>query len=188
VTIGRSRAALCASLNEAAGGDNRRMNNSRLVLPAATAIALTLAAAVSFVRAAEAIAGDLMVTGAWARATPPGADVGAAYVSVENRGGADDRLVSAASPLARSITLHRTVEADGLAQMRPLEAAEVPAGEKLEMRPGGAHMMLSGLQAPLKAGDAVPITLIFEKAGALTVSVAVTPIGADQPAQGGHHH
>ena len=162
--------------------------NTRLLLPAAIATALTLLSAFSFVRAAEVTAGTLAVTGAWARATPPGAKVGAAYVTLENRGGADDRLLSIAGPAARAYEVHETVEENGMARMRPLDDLVVPAGGKLEMRPGSTHIMLTGLAAPLKAGDTVPLTLTFSLAGAVRVDFVVAPIGADAPAVTHHAH
>ena len=162
--------------------------NMRLLLPTAFATVLTLVSAISFARAAEALVGDLAITGGWARATPPGASVGAAYVTVENRGNADDRLLRAASPAARSVEPHRTVEESGIAKMRPLAEVIVPAGGTLEMRPGGTHMMLVGLTTPLKAGDTVPVTLTFERAGSVTADFVVAPLGADAPAEAHHAH
>ena len=152
----------------------------RILLPAVTAIVLTVAAGVALVRGAEAPAGPLHVE-AWARATPPGATVGAAYLIVRNNGDQDDSLVSAASEAAESIEVHETVEENGVARMRPLEGAGIPAGGALVMRPGGAHLMLMGLAAPLKEGGSFPLTLNFEKAGTMTIEVQVAPLGADAP-------
>lgn len=156
-------------------------NPQRYLLPALTAIALTVIAAISIARGAEIAAGDLVVTSAWARATPPGAKVGAAYVTIENRGGADDTLVALESPAAAMVEPHETAEADGVATMRPLTSPVIAAGGQLEMQPGGVHLMLMGLAAPLKPGAALPLTLTFAKAGRVTIPVAVQPIGADGP-------
>ena len=164
------------------------MTTMRFLLPAGIATVLTLASAISFVRAAEVAVGTLRITSAWARATPPGASVGAAYATIENRGEADDRLLSAASPAARAVELHQTIEENGMAKMRPLEDAVAPAAGALEMRPGGTHIMLVGLAAPLKAGETVPVTLLFETAGAVTVDLIVAPIGADGPPDAHHAH
>ena len=158
----------------------------RMLLPAATALALTAAAAISFARGGESRIGDLAIVSAWARATPPGASVGAAYVSVENHGAADDRLVGAASPAATSVTIHQTAEENGVATMRPLDDAAIPAGGGLAMAPGGAHLMLTGLSAPLKQGENFPMTLTFQNAGAVTVEIEIAPLGAAGPA--GHDH
>ncbi len=158
-----------------------------ILLPALTAVALTAAAAISFARGGEATAGDIAVTAAWARATPPGASVGAAYLTIENRGGAEDRLVGASSPVAQSVTPHATVEENGVATMRRWEDAVIPAGGAVEMAPGGLHLMLMGLSAPLTEGESVPLTLTFEAAGAVTVAMPVAPIGAMAPS-GEHAH
>ena len=160
----------------------------RLVLPALTAILLTAAAALSFARGEEAISGTVAVTQAWARATPPGASVGAAYVTIENRGASDERLVGVTSPAAQSVMIHETVEANGVAQMRPLEAPVIPAGETLAMQPGGIHIMLTGLSAPLKEGERLSLTLEFENAGVLTLDAEVEPLGAEAPMGHGTDH
>jgi hypothetical protein len=161
-------------------------NRMRILVPAAVALALTAAAAISFARGAANGSAELAVVSAWARATPPRAEVGAAYVTVENRGGTEDRLVAAKSPAAATVVLHRSAEESGVATMRPLERAAVPAGGRLEMRPGGAHLMLMGLSAPLQAGTRVPLTLVFEKAGAIVIEVEIAPLGAAGPI--GHDH
>jgi periplasmic copper chaperone A len=151
---------------------------TRILLPAATAIVLTIAAGVALVRGAEAPGGALHIE-AWARATPPGASVGAAYLIVRNEGDKDDRLVGAASPAAESVEAHETVDENGVARMRPLEGASIPAGGALVMRPGGAHLMLMGLAAPLREGSSFKLTLTFERAGKMTVEAQVGPLGAD---------
>jgi copper(I)-binding protein len=167
--------------------DDRAMpNRMRILVPAAVALALTAAAAISFARGAGNGSGELAVVSAWARATPPRAEVGAAYVTIENRGGTEDRLVAANSPAAAKVVLHRSAEESGVATMRPLELAAVPAGGRLEMGPGGAHLMLMGLSAPLRAGTTIPLTLVFENAGAITVEIEVAPLGAAGPI--GHDH
>jgi copper(I)-binding protein len=146
-----------------------------------TAVALTIAAAVSLARGAEVIAGDIAVTEAWARATPPAATTGAAYLTIENRGTADDRLVGASSPAAGIVTIHETLEEGGVAKMRPLKKPRLPVGGALEMSPGGTHLMVMDLKQPLTEGAHLPLTLIFERAGPVTVDATVGPIGAAAP-------
>jgi copper(I)-binding protein len=160
----------------------------RLVLPAVTAILLTVAAAISFARGEEAVSGTLVVTRAWARATPPGASVGAAYLTIENRGRNDERLVGITSPAAPSVVIHETVEEAGVARMRPLDAPVIPAGQTLAMQPGGIHIMLMGLSAPLKEGERLPLTLTFGSAGALTVEAEIAPIGSESPTEHATDH
>ena len=154
----------------------------RIMVPAFLALALTAAAIYSFAQRPQVSAGRMVVTEAWARATPPGATVGAIYVTLENRGTLEDRLVSVASPAAKSAMLHETVEEGGVSQMRESEADIAPRGV-LEMKPGGAHIMLMGLTKPLKEGETVGVTLNFEKAGELRAEARVAPVGADGPLQ-----
>jgi copper(I)-binding protein len=162
------------------------MNHTRqILLPALTAVALTIAAAVSLARGSEVTAGDVAVTAAWARATPPAATTGAAYLTIENRGSADDHLVSASSPAAGMVMIHETIEEAGIARMRPVENPTISAGGTLEMEPGGTHLMLMDLKQPLTEGNHVPLTLVFERAGAVTVDAVIGPIGSAAPPDSG---
>jgi len=152
----------------------------RIILPVLLALALTAAALVSFALKADGAAGVIVVVEAWARATPPGATTGAVYVTIENRGGAADRLLSVKSPAAGAAMLHETIEESGVSKMRETDGGIAP-GAALEMKPGGAHIMLIGLTGPLKEGDTISVTLDFEKAGDMTVDAKVAGIGADGP-------
>jgi len=154
----------------------------RIIVPALLALALTAAALYSFARNTHTGAGAIVVKEAWARATPPGAAVAAVYATIENRGAAGDRLISIASPAAGSAMLHQTVEEGGISQMRGGEGS-IASRSTLKLEPGGAHIMLMGLNKPLKEGDTIDITLGFEKAGRLTMNVPVAPIGATVPVQ-----
>ena len=134
---------------------------------------------------ATAVAGDApTVSNAWARATPPGVDVGAAYMTIDG-GAKPDRLVAASTPRAAMGHLHTVEEKDGVAKMRPVEAVEVPAGQSVELAPKSTHVMLMGLGRPLVAGESFPLTLVFEKAGEMTVSVEVR--AASDDSQHDHH-
>jgi copper(I)-binding protein len=152
----------------------------RILLPVLLALALTAAALVSFALKADGAAGGIVVTGAWARATPPGATTGAVYLTIENRGGTADRLMSVASPAAGSAMLHTTLEESGVSKMRESDGGIAP-GAVFQMKPGGTHVMLMGLTAPLKEGETISLTLSFEKAGAMAVDAKVAGIGADGP-------
>ena len=135
--------------------------------------------------AAVARAGDApAVSDAWARATAPGVDVGAAYRVIEG-GAKADRIVDASSPRAAMVDLHTVEERDGVAKMRPVEAIEVPAGQRVELAPKGTHLMLMGLDGPLVAGESFPVTLRFATAGDQTVTVLVKPATTD--ADHSHH-
>jgi periplasmic copper chaperone A len=153
----------------------------RIVFPALAAIILTAIAVIAMTRNAESSARDLVVTLAWARATPPGADVGAAYVTIENRGATDDRLIGVTSAAAGVVSIHETVEENGIAKMRPLQGIALLAGHTLAMQPGGFHVMLMDLKNPLVEGESVALTLTFEQAGAIEVEADIAAIGADAP-------
>ncbi len=156
---------------------------TKTLLPAGAAIALTIVAAFYFVRREESSAPpEIAVTQAWARATAPGADVGAVYITLENKGGKTDRLVGVTSPAAQSATLHRTVEENGVGTMREADGSIAP-GARIEMKPGGTHIMLTGLAAPLKEGDTLAVSLDFEKAGRTNVMAKIGAMGAGGPSE-----
>lgn len=113
----------------------------------------------------------------WARATPPGAKIGAAYMKITS-GGAADRLVGASSPAAAKVELHVTEKKGDVMRMREVKAYDIPAKGSFELAPGGAHLMLVDLKAPLKEGAKVPMTLRFEKAGEVKVELQVRALGA----------
>lgn len=123
-------------------------------------------------------AGSIEVTHAWARATAATAKTGAAYLTLVNKGTSDDRLVAVAGTVAAKAELHVTNAENGVMKMRPLAAVEVKAGGQAELKPGGMHIMLVGLAAPLKEGQQFPLTLTFEKAGTVEVTVTVEKAGA----------
>lgn len=125
--------------------------------------------------------GDLTIEHAWSKATI-GADRPAVfYVEIANSGAMDDALVGIATPAAGMPMLHETVVTDGVASMPHTMSVPVPAGQAVQLAPGGYHGMLMGLTAALKAGDTFPITLTFEKAGDVTVNVEVLPLRAEGP-------
>lgn len=115
--------------------------------------------------------------------TTPGAAMGggmtselgnsAAYMILVNPGSQADRLLRVESDLANAVELHLSEMKNDVMTMHPVEAIEVPAGGQAELKPGGYHIMLIGLKRELKPGDKVTFTLVFEKAGALTVEVEV---------------
>jgi hypothetical protein len=158
-----------------------------------TAAALCAALALSALAVAPVVAqdtktvGDITVSGAWTRATPPRAKAGGAFAVIENKGPADDRLVSAASDVAPRTELHEMAVTDGVMKMREMaDGIPVPAGGTLELKPGSYHVMFFDLATPLKEGDMVPVTLTFEKAGPVTLDFKVERIGAKGPGHGEH--
>lgn len=131
--------------------------------------------------AEEAAAKGIAVANAWSRATPGGAKVGAAFMEITAAAGADDVLVAAASPAAAVVEIHTHSMDDGVMKMRKLDKLPIAAGSAVVLKPGGLHIMLIDLKAPLKENDSVPLTLTFEKAGAVAVEAKVGPVGAKGP-------
>jgi copper(I)-binding protein len=127
--------------------------------------------------------GDLQIDHPFARATA--GRTGGAFLTIKNAGAGADRLIAAASPVAPNVELHTTVKDGDVMRMRPVAAIDVPAGETVRLQPGGLHVMLIGLAKPLKAGEKFPLTLTFEKAGKVEVTVDVDVAGTMAPA---HSH
>lgn len=129
---------------------------------------------------AEAVrAGSLVIDTATASATIGRSSTTAAYLTIHNQGGEEDRLVGASSPIAERATLHISLEVGGMARMRPVTQVDLPTGETVAMTPGGGlHLMLEGLREPLREGATVPLTLRFERAGDVQVEAEVVGLGA----------
>ena len=117
--------------------------------------------------------GALVVDGAWARASIGSAKVSAVYLAITNRGDATDRLLGAATDRARRTMIHRSVVENGVMKMRHVDAIEIPSGESVRLEPGGLHVMLVGVPAPLETGERISVTLVFERAGEMVLSVPV---------------
>lgn len=139
-------------------------------------------------------AGNIHVEQAQARATVGNQANGAAFITMENQGAAEDALVSAAAPVAEKVEIHNMTMDGDVMRMRAVERIDLKAGEKIEMKPGhGFHIMLMGLKKPLKAGESFPMQLRFRKAGKVQVTVKVMDTGS-APKSGGdddmheHHH
>lgn len=154
----------------------------RLLLTFAATLAVSLCAAAALAQGG----GDVQITGAWARATPGGAQTAAAYLTLESPAG--DRLVGAATPAAQKAEFHVMSMDNGVMKMRLTEGVDLPPGQKVMLKPGGYHIMLSGLSKPLVDGQSFPLTLDFAKAGERQVTVSVQKVGAMGPgdAMGGN--
>ena len=125
--------------------------------------------------------GDLSVEHAWSKATIGAGRPGVFYVEITNTGTSDDALVGLATPASGKPMLHETVVKDGIASMPHAMSIPVPAGQSVQLAPGGYHGMLMGLTTALKEGDSFPVTLSFEKAGQVTVNVDVLSLRAEGP-------
>jgi copper(I)-binding protein len=124
-------------------------------------------------KAGDALADQLTVSSAWARATPPGVTTGVVYFRLENGGSKSDRLLKLTTSVATSAAVHRTEIIDDVARMREVAVLHVAPGEKIEFAPGSYHVMLMGLKKPLVPARTFVLELVFEVAGPRRVVVAV---------------
>jgi len=140
----------------------------RSVFVLATAALLAAAA-----QAHQFSVGNLVINHPWARPTAPGMPTGAAYLSVTNHGAREDTLIGAHSPAAVRVEFHRTSIEAGMARMRPASSLVIEPGDTLTAAPGGLHLMLVDLKAPLVRGTTVPLVLTFKEAGEVTVQLKI---------------
>jgi copper(I)-binding protein len=123
---------------------------------------------------------------AWARASPGAATTSAAYVMLMG-GSQADALVGASTPIAATAEVHQSVSDQGVMKMRPVTSLPIPAGGMVMLQPGSFHLMLMGLTRPLIAGQSFPLTLTFERAPPVTVTVTVRGSGGHAPAMDHTH-
>ena len=128
----------------------------------------------------KAHAGEIAISGAWIRAGLPNRPT-AGYLMLKNTGAADDRLLEARSPAFKTIELHESKMEDGVMKMAPITAVEIAAGGMAMLEPGGKHLMMFGGK-DLSEGTKIEVTLVFEKAGEVTMTVPVVKRA------GGHKH
>jgi copper(I)-binding protein len=128
--------------------------------------------AAAAVHAHEFKLGAITVVHPYARFTVAGQKAGGGFMSIENKGAAD-RLVAASTPASERVELHTMRMEGDVMRMRQVEGIDVPAGKTVELAPGGHHLMLMGLKAPLTVGTPFALTLRFQRAGEVTVQVEV---------------
>ncbi|HEY1900554.1 MAG TPA: copper chaperone PCu(A)C [Steroidobacteraceae bacterium] len=135
---------------------------------------------VTVLAATPSLAADssLVVAGAWIRQPPPGSDVAAVYLSLQNAGTTAVKLTGVECPLASMAMMHETQESGGQSRMRALSALSLAPGASIAFTPGGRHIMLQGLAHPLKVGERVPIVLVFAGGIRLHVLALVRPLSA----------
>jgi copper(I)-binding protein len=142
---------------------------------------LALAAFLLITGAAAAQTGSVAITDAWARAAPGRTENGAAYLTLQSA--IPDRLTGLSTPVAQKAELHAMTMEAGVMRMHLLAGVDLPAGQKVTLKPGAAHIMLLGLTERLLPGQSFPLTLTFEKAGTREVTVGVEKPGAMAPEQ-----
>lgn len=133
------------------------------------------------VQAHEHGAKGVTVVHPWARATPKGAKVGAAYFEIRTAEGTTDRLIGGKSPVAGKVEIHTHIHDDGVMRMRKIPGVDLAANSSHVLKPSGDHLMLLDLKGPLKEGETLKITLVFEKAGEIEIDATIEPIGARGP-------
>ncbi|ANW00379.1 copper chaperone PCu(A)C [Bradyrhizobium icense] len=145
-------------------------------------IMLIAAALAAFLGLSPALAGDVIVTQAWSRATPKGAKVAGGYLTIENRGMQPDRLLSASSAAAAKVEIHQMSMQDGIMTMRTLDdGLVIPPDATVTLAPGADHIMFIGLIAPFEEDQRVAVSLNFERAGRIEASFEVGGVGAKGP-------
>lgn len=121
----------------------------------------------------------------YVRLAPPNSMATGAFMVIHNKGAAAVRLVKADNPASKVTELHTHINDNGVMKMRPVPAIDVPAGGNAELKPGGLHVMLIDLKAPMKEGDSVPLTLTFEDGSTKKVDA---PVVKAMPAMQHMHH
>lgn len=155
--------------------------NLRLTACAAALFSVSLGSSLVAL-AAGYKAGALEITQPWARATPKGADSGAAYLTVTNTGKTPERLSCISSDAAAKCQIHEMSMHGGVMQMRPVEGGlQIKPGETVTLKPGGYHIMFSNLAHQLQQGKTVEATLKASDGSAVTVQFPVAAIGAPAP-------
>lgn len=125
--------------------------------------------------------GDIHIMKPWSRPLPAVSTNGAAYMTLMNKGGTPDKLLSASTPAAKKAEIHNHIMDGGMMKMRRVAAVEIVPGKAAVFEPGGLHVMLMGLTEPLVDGKSFPLTLNFERAGTVEVKVMIF-----EPEESGH--
>lgn len=135
---------------------------------------------------AEHRLGDLVLKAPFARATLPNQPVAGAFLTISNMGSEDDVLVAVSSPISDRGEVHEMkMEGDTMKMREMADGLVIPAGETVELKPGGYHLMFMELKEPLVEGETVEMTLEFEKSGSISVPVSVMGKGAKGMMHGG---
>jgi len=155
----------------------------RLALATLSALVatLTLSFAAGALHAQVAAASTITVRDAWVREAAAGRAVTAAFMVLENKGDAVRALVRGAASVGDTLELHEMKREDGMMKMSPVPRIDVPARGETALRPGGLHLMIFGLKAPLAAGDSVRLTLTLDDGSTVRVMAPVRPMQGMRP-------
>jgi periplasmic copper chaperone A len=135
-------------------------------------------AALALLLFAGAASAQVEIEQPWMRATAPGAETAAGYMTLRNKSSQPDRLVGGSSPVAGRLQTHVHIKDGDIVRMREVKGYDIPAKGTFELKPGDAHLMLVELKRPLKGGEKIPVVLKFEKSGELKVDFEVRPLAS----------
>ena len=132
-------------------------------------------------------ADNVTVQDPYVRLAPPNAPATGAFMVIKNNGDKDVKVLKADNPVSKVTELHTHLHEGGVMKMRPVSAIEVKAKGEAVLKPGGLHVMMIDLKAPMKEGDIVPITLTFDDGSSKQVDAKVVrPMAAGMPAEMKH--
>jgi periplasmic copper chaperone A len=158
------------------------MSFTRNAAFAAAILAVSIAALSPTAIAHDYKIGELEIAHPWTRVTPPSAKVAGGFLTITNNGKTADRLISATFTQSNSTEVHEMAMEGGVMKMRELaKGIEIKPGEKLELKPGGYHLMFMNVTKPLTLDDRLKGTLVFEKAGSVEVEFKVESMGFKSP-------
>jgi len=134
---------------------------------------------------AEYRAGSIKIVAPWTRATPESSKVGGGFMTLTNTGSEPDRLIGGSTEVSESLEIHEIQIVNGVAMMRQVNPGiTLKAGASVVLKPFAHHLMLMDLKQPLKAGQTIKGTLVFEKAGTVEIEYVVVPLGGNGPGAG----
>jgi len=132
--------------------------------------------------------GKVRIDHPWSRPTPPGTPMGVGYLAIVNNSMKDITLTAAETPRAGHVSIHESLMKDGVMRMQALkDGLKIPAGDMVELKPHGYHLMLEQLKEPLKAGERIPLNLYFDGVETMKVELLVEPLDKDMSAQPMNH-
>ncbi|MEO1749165.1 MAG: copper chaperone PCu(A)C [Pseudomonadota bacterium] len=161
-------------------------------------VAALIAASTKMALADSIQVGDITIMNPVARATPVNAPVSAGYMTITNNGVQADRLISVETNFSARGEIHEMAMDGDVMKMRELESGiELPAGESVTLMPGGLHLMFMGLSEQLLEGETRDVTIIFENAGSVDLTLDVQSLatirenmsgGMEMKDHSGHDH
>lgn len=156
-----------------------------LLWPATLALAAMALAPHGHAQVAEFGTGKIKIVAPWTRATPESSKVGGGFMTLINTGSEPDRLVGGSTEVSGGLEIHEMHIVNGVAMMRQVNPGiTLKPGASVVLKPFSHHLMMMDLKQPLKAGQKIKGTLVFEKGGSVEIEYVVVPMGADGPAAG----